>query len=137
LSIRGHRELELIADLARGDMSMKALGEKYGRSHDMIQKFRQIHAERIQSFIDTVGDHIAGMWIAQKHARIAEYQADVDKINDEIMECERNMVEVPPALYRSKQNALQRVGEELGQVKALADVSVTYTVNGVNTDDLR
>jgi hypothetical protein len=72
------------------------------------------------------------LWIADKVARLAELEDDVECINAELMTAP---VDVQPRLYLAKHRALRNAAEELGQLapKQLnATVSVRYEIANVD-----
>ena len=129
--LRGWIAYDLVQELAFGDQSHTALGERYGVTRQAIQAFAKRNAERIAEVVANKDDAYAGLWIAKKERRIAEYLRDVEEVND---------LDTPDAqLKRVKHNALRAVAEELGQLKTNVEVEskVHYTVEGVDLDKLR
>lgn len=129
--LRGYVAYDLVQDLAFGNLTHAQLGEKYGVSRPAITAFKARHAERIAEVVANKDDAFAGLWIAKKERRIAEYLRDVEEVND---------LDTPDAqLKRVKHNALRAVAEELGQLKTNVEVEskVHYTVEGVDLDKLR
>lgn len=128
--LRGYVAYDLVQDLAFSGLTHELLGEKYGVTRQAISAFNQREAERIAEVVANKDDALAGLWIAKKERRVAEYLRDVEEIN-----------ELPPdaQLKRVKHSALRSVAEELGQLKSNVEVKseVHYTVEGVDLDKLK
>jgi hypothetical protein len=88
------------------------LQEKYSVSQPCLWKFRQDFAAEIEAvrndLLSQVHDETSGLWIADKSKRIAEYQQDVDDINEMLGKC------LDHVLIKHKHAALKAVAEELG-----------------------
>jgi hypothetical protein len=132
---RARTRVPLIYDLACGDSSMEALGEKYGVEHSSISRFARRYATEIGTQRASLEDKLAAVWIAQKAARLAEYQDDVESIN-----AVHDVLPAPdPSLLGAKHRALRNSAEELGALKTVIDstVSVRYELVGVDPEALR
>lgn len=122
--------------LAEGTTTQAALAKKYGVTPMAITQFKHRHANQIEEIRQNLEDEMAGLWIAKKFNRIAEYQEDLEDINENPERYNS------PEFRRIKTNVLKAVAEELGQLPAkmtrqeLAEV-VRYVVNGVNPEDLQ
>lgn len=143
-SIRGHLRLRLIRELAMGVATQAELATRFGVDQNTVRTFRERNEEDIQdvrkALMDEVVSETAGLWIADKSARVAEYQDDVERINELL---ESGLSEgLVPRFLNSKHAALKAVAEELAQLPtrtsaAQIDENVFHcTVVGVSTSDL-
>lgn len=128
---RGWVKHRLIRDFALGEKSGAELAVIYGVSKNSISLFKKRNALEIEEVRNNLADEYAGVWVAQKMARIQEYQEAAEKM----------------ARGSSPRNAevlvtiLKAVAEELGQLPARTQVqvsteNVTYQVVGINPEDL-
>lgn len=128
---RGWVKHRLIRDFALGEKTGAELAAQYGVSQTSISAFKKRHAFEIEEVRNNLADEYAGVWVAQKLARIQEYQQAAEKM----------------ALGNSPRNAevlvtiLKAVAEELGQLPARTQVNisnenVTYEIVGVSVDDI-
>ncbi len=131
--LRGYRQLALIRDLAEGKATQAALAEKYGVTGQAIYTFSKRNADRIRQVREDFENEVAGLWIANKTARIAEYQADADLCSE--------LVEEDPAsdkttvLLKVKHGAMRSAAEELGQLKSTdGPMHVNVHLSGVEED---
>lgn len=122
----------LIRDFALGEKSGQAMAAEYGVSPTSISAFKKRNLMAIEEVRNNLADEYAGVWVAQKMARIQEYQEAAEKMAD----------------GRSPRNQevlvtiLKAVAEELGQLPARAQVNVstenvTYQVVGIPLEDLQ
>lgn len=127
---QGHIVTKLCRELAVAEKSQVQLAEEYGVAQSSISTFKKRHQERIKQIQQNLDDEFAGLWIAEKANRIAEYQADVEMIG----------TTSKADLLRVKATILKAVSEELGQLPARVNVTVTnpvtYIVKGANPEDL-
>lgn len=127
--IRGHVARRLVRELAEGKLSQRELADKHGFSPQAISEFKSRNAERIAEVAANLDDQFAGLWIADKGNRIAEYMDDVERVNKKL---DRR---VSGEMLRVKANALRSVAEELG-LKSTVDVRQTkYVIKGVDPDE--
>lgn len=127
----------LLHELARGEKQRIQLAEEYGVVPSAITNFAHRHAAELEQIRRDLDNEFAGLWIAQKAARLAEYEQDVNRINDTLDDEERPDTN----LMRTKQAALRQVAEELGQIPSKVNLSVEpvtvrYEVVGVETEEL-
>lgn len=122
--LRGHKKLALLHDLAAMDLTMEAIAAKYERSPSTIYTIKANNAEAIDAIRADHANEFAGLWVAQKVNRVAEYQADIEDLDEDIPQ---------------KHRALRAVAEELGQLTTKAEIqaSVTYEVVGVDPEAMR
>jgi hypothetical protein len=145
---RAHIRAELIRLLATGEHSQTALAERYDVGQQSISAFAKRHAAdiaRVRTVLAAhADDEFAHLWAADKRARIATYQDQVDQIADLMADPEsaaRAGVQAAE-MWRTAQTALKSVAEELGQLPNRSTiaheggVSVRYEVVGVALEDL-
>jgi hypothetical protein len=155
---RPHVRLKLIRELATGEKSNRALAKDFDVTAQAVDAFKKRHAARIAEVAARLDDEFAGLWIAQKAARIETLQSQVEHIADllepqteeqakaadeEYVRQRMAGVNVSTAeLMRTAQSALRAVSEELGQLPARTvrhegGVSVRYEVAGVDLEALK
>lgn len=128
---RGWVQHRLIRDFALGEKTGAQLAEQYGVSQTSISAFKKRHMLEIEEVRNNLADEYAGVWVANKLARIQEYQQAAEKM----------------ASGHSPRNAevlvtiLKAVAEELGQLPARTNINVsqenvTYEIVGVSVDDI-
>lgn len=124
---RGRHKLALIRELAAGERQT-ILAAKYGVTQGSISEFAKRHAVEIERVVGKLDDEFAGLWIANKAARIAEYEqmvADIDAIVEaSTVDGRVNIVDAD--VLRTKLATLRQVAEELGQLPA----RITHKVEG-------
>lgn len=138
IKIFGHKKLELIRHLATGDHTQSELAQMYGVSEPRISQFKRENAAAIaacRAQLDD-SDEFAGLWIVEKAKRVAEYQSDVERLNEAMKDA------LDPTGLRIKHNALLRVAEEMGQLptKVQAQVEtkiVRYVIEGVDPEAVK
>lgn len=149
----------LVRDLALSGMTQTALARKYGVSDPAITYFKERRAEEIAAVKAEADSEYAGMWIAQKQARLAEYErlheialtptpkvAPNGKIIREVVEDEDG-IPTEAAVYevdgRLAAQVLKQAAEEMGQlptrlqVQGGLEVTTNYKIEGVDPGDLR
>lgn len=102
--ISGYKKLELMRLLATGEHSVSDLAVMYESAEGTIRQFRERHKVQIAEIVANMEDQFAGLWIAKKENRIAEYQSQAEKFRDAD----------DPKLVARTQTALRSVAEELG-----------------------
>jgi hypothetical protein len=135
--LRGRAKLELIRDLAADESSIPELAAKYGRSVSGVKQLKARHLTEILAIRQRAANELVGLWIADKVNRVAEYEADVEAVNDAL-----RADGLDPNLLRAKHRALRSVAEELGALPTrpavvVDSVHVTYTVEGIDPEALR
>lgn len=139
---RGWRLRMLLQELANGEKTQQELAEQFGVTQGRISQVKKKYAEDIAEIQANAEDEFAGLWIARKAARLAELQADVERIDAKIlarMDWDQSQV---AAFLRAKQAALRAAAEELGQLPAKINLNVggkvvTYKIDGVDMDELQ
>lgn len=128
---RGWVKHRLIRDIALGEKTNVQMAAQYGVSTNSITNFKRRYGLEIEEVKNNLADEYAGVWVAQKMARIQEYQEAAEKM----------------ASGASPRNAevlvtiLKAVAEELGQLPARTQVNVStettvYEIVGVDPDDI-
>lgn len=139
---RGHVKTELIRFLATGEETYTSLAARYGVSQPSISAFAKRHAERIADVAAKLDDEFAGLWIAEKRARIGELQEQVDRVTELVTDPEQAARAGVGAaeMERVIQTALRAVSEELGQLPSRTQVQhsgqLEIIVAGVDTSAL-
>jgi hypothetical protein len=128
--------IALIRDLAEGKMTQRRLAAKYDCTQGGIAEFKARHKEEIEYLKDNLEDRMFGLWIADKTARVAEYQADVEMIGAQLesalagrlavsttdadgnttWERMEDLSDVIARYLRGKHRALRSVAEERGEL---------------------
>jgi len=134
--LKGHIRLALARQLAEGGLTQTELGERYGVTQQAISDFARRERDMINAIRNDLDNQYAGLWIANKEARLAAYERDVDDVE----RVEGDDV-VTPELRRVKQAALRAVAEELGQLPARMSVQMEGTIKtiieGIDPMDVR
>lgn len=128
----GWQHHQLVHDLAAMDQTQVQLAQKYGVGQPAISQFAARHADEITARKERIDDEFFGLWVASKRHRVAEYQADVEAINEALDD------EADEKLLRAKLAIMRQVAEELGQLKTQVEVGgkLTYEVKGVDLSRL-
>lgn len=133
----GWRAQQLCHDLAAGEKTQVELAAEHGVTQPAIAMFKARNAARIAAVRERLDDEFAGLWIAQKRNRVAEYQSDVERINAKSQKDGATMADAD--MLRVKGTFLKAVAEELGQLPARVNVSVSPVVHileGVSREEL-
>ena len=128
---RGWVKHRLVRDFAIGEKTGEELATLYGVSRTSISAFKRRHAMEIEEVRNNMADEYAGLWVAEKMSRIAEYQEAAKKMANG----------TSPRNQEVLVSILKAVAEELGQLPARTQVqvntqNVTYQVVGINPEDL-
>jgi len=138
--VRGRRKLELIQELAAQIRPNAELMEKYDVANTAFYRFIRENQTEIEearaALVQDLNDEVAGLWVAKKANRIAEYQQDIEDINRQLD------VGLEPSLLRQKHNALKAVAEELGSLPVRAapvkdSGGLVITVTGIDEGALK
>jgi hypothetical protein len=124
--LRGWQRVALLRDLALAEMTILEIAVKYGRAESTMYAWKRNHAAEIDAIRDDAANEFAGLWVAQKVNRVAEYQGDIESLDES-------------GDIAQKHKALRAVAEELGQLTSKAEIqaSVVYQVEGVDTESMR
>lgn len=151
----GLTRVRLLHDLAHGDLSGRALAEKYACSEQAISAFKGREAETIAAMRADAEDELAGILIAQKAARLRVYEemlgdalTPVPKISvkgDTVTVYDPETGEASMVMEKDLGNArgiLKQVAEEMGhlptRVQMSGEVAVTtYRIEGVDPESMR
>jgi hypothetical protein len=140
--IRGHVKRAVLIDLAAGDLSLAAIGAKYGVSGQAILHHRDANLEEIAEIkahiTEGVRKEVAGLWIADKSARIAAYEYQMDLLAEQLEDGSLEPSDFRGAM-KVQQQALRNVAEELGDLKVQVEQGgeLRFTVRGVDIEDLK
>lgn len=162
--LRGQVAYGLVRDLAAGTESQARLAKKYDVDVTTIRAFKQRNAERIAAVAADLDDVMAGLWVAHKQRRIAEYEQDIELLNDSIEAQERYIADLAAkveageienatklaradrdlgAMLKRKHAAVRSIAEELGQLPNRmtlqvegGETAVRHEIVGVNPDDV-
>lgn len=135
---RGHRKLSILRDLASQTMTQSVIAEKYGITQGAVSLFSRApaNAAAIAEMRKDLEDKFAGMWIAQKDARIAAYQQMAEDVQEALASGGMDS-----ALAKVHLTAIKSVAEEMGQlpnrVTVEQNVKSTIEVVGVNPEDVK
>jgi len=157
--LRGHIAYSLIQDLARQEKRVSRLARDYGVSESAIRQFRDRKAVEIAAARKHIENEFETLWIADKVKRLAEYQDDVERINESLpdgvlvgltMEGDGDEPKTiviedkgTTALLRTKAKLLRNAAEEMGQLPARTNIQVVapqtivYEVAGVDLTKLQ
>lgn len=126
---QGRTRLALCRDMALNELSDRELALRIGVDLPTIKAFRALYSDEISQVSAALAGQLAletaGLWIAQRQNRIAEYQSDVELINQAM----RHLITDPDTgevvliatasrewdrLLRAKHFAMAAVNAELG-----------------------
>lgn len=130
---RGWAKARLILELAQGEKTQVQLAREYGCDHSGISRFASRHADEIETRRTDLANEWAGLWVTEKRSRMAEYQDDVEAINNALTD------EPDEKLLRAKLAIMRQVAEELGQLKDVVQLEgqLTFRVDGIDPAVLR
>ncbi len=98
-------------------VSVKALAERYGVTPVTLHQFGKRHADEIEQVRNAIlaglDNMTVGLWIADKANRIAEYQEDIERINDVL---DKGLTNDGTSFLKIKHGAMKAVAEELAQL---------------------
>ncbi len=128
---RGWKKHRLIRDLALAERSQRELAEQYGVSQNAISQFKKRFALEVEEVRDNLADEYAGVWVADKLARIQEYQEAAEKM----------AAGKTPRSTEVLVTILKAVAEELGDLPARTQTNVSiqqtsYEIVGINPEDI-
>lgn len=133
--IKGHVKLRLLHDLAAGSKHQSELAKQYGVTEGRISQIKSENIDRIEAIRANAENEFSGLWIADRKNRIAEYESDVEDINESLMSSNLEKM-VHPYLLSAKHRALKSAAEETGQLTTNFAAKVEYNVTGVDTERL-
>lgn len=138
--MRGHKLQQALRLLAQGDMSHEKIAERFGVTRRRISQINAEHRERVEEIRADIENEFAGLWVADKKNRVAEYQEDLDAINEKLATF-KNLNEDAQSWIRLRDKLMRAVSEELGQIPNKMSVKsdnkhVRYTLEGVDPEDL-
>jgi hypothetical protein len=165
LLTRPYQRLQMMRDLALGAETQKALGVKYGCTQGAISLFRKRYADEIEAIRSNLQDEWAGLWAADKRARVAVYQDTIKTLDDQVelaiagqlidskklrellgestdvVQPLGDISDVLAKLLKARDRALHAIAEELGQLPSRVQVMIggpktTLTIEGVDVDKI-
>jgi len=87
---RGYRRLELLADIAMGELSLREMAGREGVTQKELAEFRDVHATEVAEIRAALAGQLmretAGLWITKKQNRLAEMQAEAEELRDYLAE---------------------------------------------------
>ena len=120
--------------IAAGEKKRAQIARDFGVSTSYVSQFAKTYAFEIDQLKQALDDQFAGLWIADKAARIAAYQADL----------EASAADTKHAGYfeqiRTRTAILRAVAEELGQLPPRATLTimpVVHVLEGVSPEVLK
>lgn len=139
--------VQLLRALATGEQTQTALAVEYGVAQPSISLFATRHADEINAIRVKLEDEWAGLWVAQKRARLAVYQENIERIHaalDKFWESYNgtptsDTLEDDGKLTTVQAKLLRQVAEEVGDLRTDVNLSgklLHHIVEGVNVDDL-
>lgn len=130
--LKGQRRLALARDLATMESTQSELARKYDVTPAAISAFVQREEELIAEIRNNLDDEFAGLWVARKARRVAEYERDIDRVDAALGDDPAADGALPaPDLIKIKHAAMRAVAEELGQLPARAVVRVEGEIRTV------
>lgn len=131
-SLEPYQQLALCRELAVGDLTKTALGDKYGMTQQGITAFSIRNADKIDDIRLHMADQFAGLPLARKENRLAAYEREVQVLND-------HKDGAHHLFSMARQSAYRNIAEELGQLPPRASVTIVPVQNvvyGVSDDDI-
>jgi len=123
---------QLCRALAAGEVTRAQLARRYGVSRAYITQFARMYAAEIDQIKARLEDEFAGLWVADKAARIAAHQADYEMALDSPRADHHEWI-------KTRTQVLHAVAEELGQLPPRTQVNVaavTHIIEGVDLSAL-
>lgn len=129
---RGWRKVFVIRELAKDERTQAEIAREFGVSRQAVFQFAATNAAEIASVKADIASEWAGLWVADKAKRLAEYQSDIEKITEDLADT------TDDKLLRVKVAIMRQVAEETGQLKNQIEVggTISYVVRGINPEDL-
>lgn len=130
MKLAGRHKLAVMRALAEG-IGPSEIARQYECDPSAVSKFARRYAAEIAEIRADFENEFAGLWIAKKQARLAEYQQDVENYEEFAADV--------PEYARLKQAALKAAAEELGALKynLQTQSEVThYVIEGIDPKEL-
>ena len=127
-----HRR-QFCRELAAGEVTRAALARKYGISRAAVTQFAKRHRAEIDAIKAQLDDQFAGLWIARKENRLAQYQADYEA-------SEQHDKSEHFEWIRVRTQIMHQAAEELGQLPPRATLTimpVVHVLEGVDPEVLK
>lgn len=133
-TLTGWRKTQLIQELALRNLTSRELGAKYEVSPEAVRNFAHRYRHEINLVKQDEDAQIRLLAISSKVNRLAEYQEDVEILNEQIQQ------RPDPAYFRVKHTALKNAAEEMGHLPPRTNIQVTqqvaYLVGGIDAEDV-
>lgn len=151
----GIKRLQVMREIAVGEMTQTALAAKYGVSQSAVSQFSSRYADEIADIRADMANEFAGILIAQKANRLALYQelaeialTPTPKLATNgktvtVLNADGEPETVMEVDVRAAAQVAKQAAEEMGQlptrlqVQGGLDVTTKYTVTGINPEDLK
>lgn len=121
VQIRGRIKLALIRDLAMGEWDETSLARRYDLATEEVRSFKLGHQDEINEVSQALSGHLAietaGLWIAKKNERLAEYQQEIDDITEALEDLRNSGVPWSRAhrdMIRARLDLYRQAADELG-----------------------
>jgi len=127
-----YRHLDLIRHLAAEDVTRAALAREHGVHRSAITQFAQRHRAEIEQIRTQLDDEYAGIWLADKRARLAALQSDYEMAAEHKNAGHHEWI-------KTRAQLLHQASEELGQLPGrvgVVVVPVTHILVGVDAEAL-
>lgn len=125
---------DLVRALATlGDRPLSELADEWDLSYESLRIFRRERAREIRAVAEDLDDQFAGLWIANKQARIAAYMDEF-----EIAMKNKNMSH--HEWIKTRAALLRAVADELGQIPGrggLIVVPVEHVIVNIDVEELK
>lgn len=125
---RPWNRVRVIADLAEGTMTQAEIGRKYGVTQSSVSEFADRHHAEVESKRAHLADEFHGMWIADKRARVAVLQQQVEGAEllmamalELVREAARRGVKVGELLESAEDEGAALSGAELAKLETEQD----------------
>lgn len=129
---RGHVKYDLIRDIASG-MPPKDISVRYKMPLGTLHRFKTRHIQEILDTKAALNEELVGLWVADRKARLAELQDDIETLSEAIEKSRAANGGRPDVhLVRAKREALKQAGEEVGAYKPDATVVVPTVIFNVS-----
>lgn len=116
-----------------GSRPLTELAEEWGVTYQSLLMFKRDHAREIDAIAADLDNKFAGLWIADKEARVEAYMR-------EYMRLDQSDYKNHHEWSKARQAALRAVAEELGQLPGrggLVVIPAEHVLIGVDVEDLK
>lgn len=120
-----HEKLNLLRDLAKGEETSPQLSKRYGITAQRIREIKMENKQKVAEIAADLDSQFAGLWVADKRARLAFYEAELERIAS-IGHHE---------WVKAKAQLLKNIAEEVGQLPPRMSISVMPVIHILETVD--